>query len=159
MKDIRRFERRNMPEQEVRQASLSHSDSGKLQMRLEAPLIQRFSKPSATTHYPEGVTLWFYDEEQQLRTYLHANKAVTYDDRNIMHGTDSVTVIDYTNGDTVYLEDLVWRQNDDAIFSNHPVMAVNGGRVTYGDGFSSDANMTHLRITRQRGVIEFNEEN
>jgi hypothetical protein len=29
--------------------------------------------------------------------------------------------------------------------------------VTYGDGFVSDENMSNLRITRQRGTIEFNE--
>lgn len=59
------------------------------------------------------------------------------------------------HGDTVYLQDIVWKSKEDIIYSNHPVRAVNGARVTYGDGFVSDGDMTNLRITRQRGVIEF----
>lgn len=158
MDDIRRFERQTLPDQEMHHARLTRSERGRLQMQLEAPLIRRYSQPSAITEYPQGVDLCFYNEERQPKTFLHAGRAITYDDRKIMRGSDSVMVIDYTNGDTVYLEDLVWRQNDDVIFSNHPVKAVNGGRITYGDGFSSDANMTNLHIAHQRGVIEFNEE-
>ena len=66
-----------------------------------------------------------------------------------------MVVIDYSNGDTVYLEDIIWKSNEDIIYSNHPVRAVNGNRITYGDGFVSDENMSNLRITRQRGIIEF----
>ena len=75
-----------------------------------------------------------------------------------MKASDSVVVIDYASGDTVYLDDIIWRDNEDIIFSNHPVRAVNGNRVTYGDGFVSDEQMSNLRITHQRGVIEFNDE-
>ena len=55
---------------------------------------------------------------------------------------------------------LVIRAEDDedVVFSNHPVRAVNGNRVTLGDGFVSDEQMSNLRITHQRGVIEFNDE-
>ena len=97
----------------------------------------------------------FYDRDRKLQTFIRADKATSYDDRNILTAKDSVVVIDYTNGDTVYLEDIVWRSDEDLIYSNHSVRAVNGNRVTYGDGFTSDANMTNLRVTRQRGIIEF----
>ena len=61
------------------------------------------------------------------------------------------------SGDTIYLEDIIWRNDDDIIFSNHPVRSVNGHRVTYGDGFSSDERLENLHISHQRGVIEFND--
>ena len=158
MKDIERFARQqNPPDLEINEARVRRSEAGRLHIELDAPTIRRYSKPDAVTIYPQGVDLRFYDEDGHLRTYLHANKATTYDERHIMRASDSAMVIDYTNGDTVYLEDIVWRQDDDVIFSNHPVRAVNGNRITLGDGFSSNANMTNLRITRQRGVIEINE--
>lgn len=158
MKDIERFARQdNPPDQEILMAHMRRSEQGRLQMEMDAPVARKYSTPKAITDYPEGVDLRFFDEQRQLRTSLHAEKATTFDDRNIMRASDSVVVIDYTNGDTVYLQDIVWRQDDDVIFSNHPVRAVNGARITLGDGFSSNANMTDLRITRQRGVIEINE--
>ena len=158
MNDISRFERQNPPAQEIKQAHIRRSERGRLQMELDAPLIVQYREPVAQTIYSKGVTLRFYDEQRHVKTSIRANRAVSYDDRNIMKATDSVVVIDYSSGDTVYLDDIVWRDNEDIIFSNHPVRAVNGKRVTYGDGFVSDEQMNNLRITRQRGVIEFNDD-
>ena len=156
MSDISRFERQNPPDQEIKQAHIRRSERGKLQVELDAPVIMQYREP-ARTLYPKGIDLRFYDDGRRLKTSIRADKATSYDDRNIMKATDSVVVIDYSSGDTVYLEDLIWRDNEDVIFSNHSVRAVNGNRVTYGDGFSSDEQMTNLRIIRQRGVIEFQE--
>lgn len=157
MKDIERFDRQTPPDQQIKEARIHRSEQGHLQVEIDAPLITRYSQPSARTLYPRGVDLRFYDEGGRLKTTIHADHATSYDDRNIMKASDNVVVVDYSNGDTIYLEDIVWRDDDDIIFSNHPVRAVNGNRVTYGDGFASDEQMTDLRITRQRGVIEFSE--
>lgn len=158
MNDIRRFERQNPPDQEVKAAHVRRSEQGRLQMELDAPLIRRYSDPSPLTHYPKGVDLRFYDAGHRIKTAIHADQAISYDDRKIMKATENVVVIDYGTGDTVYLEDIIWRDDEDIVFSNHPVRAVNGNRVTLGDGFVSDEQMSNLRITHQRGVIEFNDE-
>lgn len=157
MKDVKQFERKTPPNQEIKDAHIWRSDYGKLQLELDAPRIVQFREPDTRTYYPNGVVLRFYDENRRVQTYIRANKATSYDDKNILTAKDSVVVIDYTNGDTVYLQDIIWKSNEDIIYSNNPVRAVNGNRVTYGDGFVSDEDMTNLRITRQRGVIEFEE--
>lgn len=157
MDDISRFDRQTPPDQEIVDAHIRRSTKAVLQVEIDAPRILKYSHPAAKTLYPQGVTLRFYDANGAIKTYLFAAKAVSFDDRDIMQASDSVVVIDYGNGDTVYLQDIVWRSNEDLIFSNHPVRAVNGNRVTYGDGFVSDESMTNLRITHQRGVIEFQE--
>jgi hypothetical protein len=157
MDDISRFDRQSPPDQEIRGAHIRRSSSAELQMELDAPRIVRYSQPAAKTVYPKGVTVRFYDGKGGIKTYLYATKAVSFDDRDIMQASDSVVVIDYGSGDTIYLQDIVWRKDEDLIFSNHTVRAVNGNRVTYGDGFVSDGQMTNLRVTRQRGVIEFQE--
>lgn len=155
MEDISRFERQNPPDQELKQAHIRRSERGRLQMEMDAPLIRLYREPVSQTHYPRGINLRFYDEDRRLKTTVSARKAVSYDDRNIMKASDSVVVIDYSTGDTIFLEDIIWRDNEDIIYSNHPVRSVNGNRVTYGDGFVSDEQMANLRITHQRGVIEF----
>lgn len=155
MNDIRQFERKAPPDQEIKEGHIWRSEYGRLQVELDAPRIVQYRKPDTRTIYPEGVELRFYNDERMLTTFIRADKATSYDDKNILTAKDSVVVIDYTNGDTVYMEDIVWKSNEDIIYSNHPVRAVNGNRVTYGDGFVSDENLTNLRITRQRGIIEF----
>ena len=157
MKDISRFDRQQRPDQEILDGYIWRSSEGKLQLELDAPRIVQYRTPDTRTIYPNGVELRFYDSDRNLQTFVRADKAISYDDKNILTAKDSVVVIDYTNGDTVYLEDIVWRSDEDLIYSNHSVRAVNGNRITYGDGFTSNANMTNLRVTRQRGIIEFEE--
>lgn len=157
METISMFNNRNLPSQELKGAEVRRSERGVLQMTLEAPLIQQYQTPEAKTVYPKGVELQFFDNQQQLRTTVRANYAISLDERNIMKAQDSVVVIDYQNGDTIYLEDIIWNSNEDRIYSNHSVRAVNGQRVTYGDGFVSDQQMQNLRILRQRGTVEVEE--
>ncbi len=157
MKDIERFERKKPPDQEVTDAHVWRTEEGKPQLELDAPTIVQYRQPDTRTLYPKGVELRFYDENRHLQTLIRANKATSYDDKNILTATDSVVVIDYSTHDTVYLKDITWESDNDIIYSHNPVRAVNGSRVTYGDGFTSDGNMTNLRITRQRGTIEFEE--
>ena len=80
---------------------------------------------------------------------------MSFDDLNIMEAHDSVVVIDFASGDTIYLEDLIWNSNEDRIYSDHPVYAKNGKRITEGDGFVSDQSMENMQIIHQRGIIEF----
>lgn len=154
MSDIERFERTNPPDQEVKDAHVWRSEEGKLQFELDAPTIVQFRQPDTRTVYPDGVELRFFDDNKRITTKIWAKKATSFDSKNIIIATDSVVVIDFSTGDTVYLKDITWESDNDIIYSHKPVRAVNAGRVTYGDGFISDGDMTNLRITRQRGTIE-----
>ena len=156
-KDIAFFDRQNPPVQELTNAQVVRSSYGVRQMQLQAPRVQKYEKPEPKTIYPDGVDLQFYNQGRTVRTRLRANYAISFDEQNILQARDSVVVYDYESGDTIYLQDIVWRQADSIFFSNHPVRAVNGNRITIGDGFVSDERMQHLQITRQRGVIEFQE--
>ena len=157
MKDISRFDRKDPPSQTLRDARVWRSEYGRLQMEMEAPLIVQYRQPDTRTHYPQGVNLRFYDSQRPLQTAVSARKAISYDDQDILYARDSVVIIDYSNGDTIYLEDITWKSKEDVIYSNRPVRAVNGARLTFGDGFISDANLTNLRVKRQRGTSEFEE--
>ena len=152
-------DRTDAPNQEVRDARVKRSEHGKLQLELDSPLIQKYEKPVPKTIYKgdkdHRIQLRFYNDEHKIKSLIEANYAISFDDRNIMEARDSVVVIDFSNGDTVYLEDLIWNSEEDRVYSDNPVKAKNGNRLTQGDGFSSDPNMENMRIIHQRGVIEF----
>lgn len=145
--------------QEVHDAHVRRSEYGKLQLELDAPIIQKYDKPKAKTIYKSSrgqrVQLRLYGDERNVRSIIEASYAISFDDIDIMEAHDSVVVIDFSNGDTIYLEDLIWNSNEDRIYSDHPVRAKNGNRITEGDGFVSDQRMENMQIIRQRGVIEF----
>lgn len=157
MESIDRFSKKNQPDQQLTEAYIRRSEYGKLQLELKSPMILQYHKPETKTVYPKGAKLCFFDDDGKVRTSIEARYAISFDDRNIMKACDSVVVIDYVHGDTIYLKDITWKSDEDLIFSNHPVRSVNGQRITYGDGFVSDQRLENLHITRQRGTIEFQE--
>ncbi len=145
--------------QQVTDAHVHRTENGRLQLKLEAPLIQKYERPVVKTIYKsrggQRVSLTLYEGTNKKKTYIEAGEATSYDDRDIMEAYDSVVVIDYSAGDTIYLQDLIWNSAEDRIYSEHPVRAKNGNRITLGDGFVSDQRMENIQILHQRGIIEF----
>ena len=155
-------DRSDSADQELVNAHVHRSESGHLQLELDSPLIYKYERPLAKTEYRsakgEQVKMRLFDEHDgHLKISIAADSAISYDDRNIMEAHGNVTVIDFGSGDTIYLLDLIWNSNEDRIYSDNPVRARNGNRLTEGDGFTSDGRMENLQIIHQRGVIEFND--
>ena len=158
METIRFFEKKEMPLQTLSDAEILRSKDGNVQVRVLAPEINRYDGENARTEYPKGVLLQFYDANKKVKSTLTAKYAIDSDRKNQIIARNNVIIIDHQTGDTTYMETLVWDRNEKRIFSNNPLMSVNGQRVTYGDGFVSDEKLENPRILRQRGTIEFDEE-
>lgn len=158
-KSMLQEDRSDSASQEVLDAQIHRTENGKLQLELNAPIIQKYEKPVAKTIYKsrggQRVSMTLYDDGVNIKTYIEAGDAISYDDRDIMEAHDSVVVIDFSSGDTIYLQDLIWNSAEDHIYSEHPVRAKNGNRITLGDGFVSDQRLENMQIIRQRGIIEF----
>jgi LPS export ABC transporter protein LptC len=149
--------------QEISAARVRRSEGGRLQLELDAPVIQKYESPKAVTVFRSRsgvqVKIRFFDaNDGHMTASIHADSAISFDDRDKMEAYGNVRVIDYKTNDTVYLQDLIWEGTEDRAYSEHPVLARNGRRVTEGDGFTSDGSMENLQITHQRGVIEFNDD-
>lgn len=154
MQKVKMFDRRTLPDEAVEGAIITHSDNGVRQMRLEAPLIYQYSKPERKVVYPKGLSLDFLKDGKRSSN-LTARYAISLEERKIMMARDSVVIIDFSTGDTIYLSDIVWNQKEGIVYSNHPVHSLNGQRKTYGDGFLSDENFEDPKIYRQRGTVEW----
>lgn len=157
-KDVEFFARKELPVQTIIDAHVDRSEYARPQVHLDAPAIVQFGNPNPRTEYPDGVNLWFYDDARQTKAFVRAGFAVTNDYTHITEVRDSVVIIDYRTGDTSYLKDLFWNSEEKRVYSNKPLRSVNGNRLTIGDGFESDENFDHPLIIRQRGVIEWKEE-
>lgn len=150
----------------VQELSVTHvrrSEGGRLQLELDAPIIQRYEMPQPITKFRSrsGVQVkirFFAASDGHKTASIFADSAISYDDRDMMEAHGNVMVIDHKTNDTVYLQDLRWNGDEDRAYSDNPVRARNGRRLTEGDSFVSDGRMENMQITNQRGVIEFNDD-
>lgn len=152
------FERKELPESTIRNAHIQRSEEGRLQLLMEAPIIEKYSKPEPKTVYKGGVKMRFFDGYNNPTGTLTARYAINYEKRDLTMVRDSVVIIDLQRGDTIYLQDLIWNAMEHRIYSEHPLRSKNGQRITLGDSFESDDEFKEPRIIHQRGTIEWKEE-
>lgn len=158
IEQVKFFDRQVLPRQTLAHAEILRSQHGQVQSAIYATSIEQYDEPEAKTIYPKGIDVFFFADNGDTNGSLRANYAISWDNSNVMMARDSVVLINYESGDTVYLQELVWNRAEGRIFSNYPLHAHNGPQVTLGDSFHSDDSLKHMHIVNQRGVFVLEED-
>lgn len=143
----------NAPVQAVYNSVSAFTDSGRVQMTMESPLMYNYSDEKGTQVFPTGVHSIFLNEFGETNVDLVSDSAINIQDDRMMKFYGNVVVKDYRNGDTLYTEALYWNQQTRKIYSDVHVRKVSAGLILEGDGFDSDEEMNDVRLRRPRGVI------
>ncbi|MDE7150484.1 MAG: LPS export ABC transporter periplasmic protein LptC [Bacteroidales bacterium] len=141
------------PVQAVYNSVSSFTDSGRVQMTMESPLMYNYSDEKGTQIFPTGVHSVFLNGFGQVNVDLVSDSAINIQDDKMMKFYGNVVVKDYRNGDTLYTEALYWNQRTRKIYSDVHVRKVSPGLILEGDGFDSDEEMNDVQLRRPRGVI------
>lgn len=155
---VRFFDKKELPNQAVKEAVMRRSSSGNVQMVMTTPLVEKYMEPKERTIYPQGLMVDFLNTDGSKKAYLWTLKAEEQIEEKLVLAQDSVVIIDYETGDTVYMKNLTWNREEGRMYSNDLIKSVNGQRLTYGDGFESDDEFKNPQIFHQRGTIEWNDE-
>ncbi|MFZ4414246.1 MAG: LPS export ABC transporter periplasmic protein LptC [Bacteroidales bacterium] len=143
----------NLPVESAKDITVLRSDSGKLQIYMTSPQLDRYQGEQSYSKYPKGLCVIFYDENRKEIRKLSANYAVDYDERKVMEAKNNVIIIDFKKGDTIYTESILWDRNRKSISSNVLVKRVNKNNILYGDGFDADDSFNNYTLRRPRGNI------
>ncbi|MEI6696043.1 MAG: LPS export ABC transporter periplasmic protein LptC [Bacteroidota bacterium] len=143
----------NLPVESAKDITVLRSDSGKLQIFMTSPQLDRYQGEQSYSKYPKGLCVIFYDENRKEIRKLSANYAVDYDERRVMEAKNNVIIIDFKKGDTIYTESILWDRNRKSISSNVLVKRVNKNNILYGDGFDADDSFNNYTLRRPRGNI------
>ncbi len=143
----------NLPVESAKDITVLRSDSGKLQIFMTSPQLDRYQGEQSYSKYPKGLCVIFYDENRKEIRKLSANYAVDYDERRVMEAKNNVIIIDFKKGDTIYTESILWDRNRKSISSNVLVKRVNKNNILYGDGFDADDSFNNYSLRHPRGNI------
>lgn len=142
-----------MPVESAKEVTTIRSDSGKIQLYMTSPQLDRYQSEQSYTKFPKGLKVFFYDDYMNVKMMLSAKYAVNYEDRRIFELKNNVVIIDYKKGDTIYTESMVWDQSRKTISSDVLVKRINKDGVLYGEGFDADENFNEYTLRRPRGTI------
>lgn len=148
----------SIPVQTIKNANIIRSNGAKAEVQIKSQLILNYEGDSARMVFPEGVCVWFYDNDLKVKNYLESLYAINYQNSSKVYLRDSILIIDYINKDSIYCEELVWDKSKEIIYSNKTVKRVGENGISWGDGFESNENMDSLKIRNPRGTHYIYEE-
>jgi LPS export ABC transporter protein LptC len=137
----------------ARDVELIFSDSGRIQVVLQAPLVVRRQGSDPVVEMTRGIKATFYDQRGRVNSYLTAREAYRYPRKRVMRVRGNVVVTN-TGGDSLFTERLQWEEQKGRISSDAYVRIVRPDEVLYGDGLESDDRFENYRILNTRGSFK-----
>jgi len=149
------------PVQTVLDMFVVQTDKGKMQMRVESPVMERYHKDSLDYEiFPEGFNVYAYNEEGELETKITANfarhdKPATGNEIWAAYG--DVFINNIINRETMETDTLYWDPDAQKIFTDCYVRLVSPSGFMQGYGMESDQrarNSVIIRPFNSYGLVE-----
>ena len=140
------------PIQSVDDMFIVQSTNGKIQMRAEAPLMERYHRDTMSFElFPNGFFVYGYDDNEKLETQIIADQArhLKYNDgRESWEAFGNVVVRNLIKQEVMETDTLYWDQKNEKIYTHCYVKMYSPDGFMQGYGMESDQ--------RARNSIIFN---
>ena len=131
------------PVQTVRNMFIVQTENSGLQMRAEAPLMEKYEKGDSLSYelFPEGFNVFGYTDEGLLETRITSDNArhLKYKDgRETWEAFGNVVVQNLIKQETMETDTLYWDQKEEKIYTHRYVKMYSPQGFMQGYGMESD---------------------
>jgi LPS export ABC transporter protein LptC len=145
----------NAPAQTMKNATIQHTDSGRLQSIIWGEEIWNFDDEDQTQEFPGQVKATFFDDDGNITSVITADEGTNWQRKNLMNLRGNVVIQDIKDGKITYTENFYWDQDKGEIYSDVPVKQVHkDGTIQRGTSFRANEDMSDFIIYNAR--FEFN---
>ena len=141
------------PDRVTLDAEYYFSDSGRVSNHLKAGRIEEYATAhDRRTELSDGLELEFFDTKGEVTSILTARRGTIMQDRHRMEAREQVV---FTNrqGERLETELLIWSQDSDRVYTDHPVRVVRGRNIMHGKGLLANADFSKYRILHPSGEL------
>ncbi|MBR5018079.1 MAG: LPS export ABC transporter periplasmic protein LptC [Bacteroidales bacterium] len=149
------FDFERVPVQVVHDMQVLQTDKGSAEMRMHAPLMQRFnfvkdSVEQSYELYSDGFFVDMYTEDGQLETTVTANQArhVTTEGSESWSAFGDVVIINHIKGEKVETDTIYWNKAEQQIYTDCYVKLTSDSGLLQGFGMTSDDRARNSVILR-----------
>ena len=137
-----------------------YSDSGKVQMKLIAPVIKQYSKHERPNlEFPEGIHIYFYDDNLEYMSELQADYAIYYNEEKYWTARGNIIAENFEKKEKLNTEELFWDEKTQKIYSNSFSRIENKDGTFYGQrGFEANQKLTNWKLKSSRGTLNVKDE-
>ncbi len=131
-----------------------HTDSGRVDLRLTAPLLHDYTnrKKHPYNEFPEGVKIVTIDKNKDSLV-VSGDYAISYSKTNISEIKENVVIINYTDYKKLLTEQLFWDQNTKYFYTEKPFTLITKTDTIYGIGFDASEDLNTFMAKQNRGSV------
>jgi len=150
----------NLPDQSGFNIEITYTDSGKLQGKIFAPEINKYSrKEEPYTEFPKGLKVVFYDSLERPRSSIQAKYAIYSEKKQLWEARNQVIAENPGQGKKLETEQMFWDQKAERIYSDKFTRLTNSDGIFYGEGgFESRQDLTKWKLKGSSGTVNVKNE-
>lgn len=148
----------SLPTTTVKDFTTIYTDSGKIQLELSSPLMERYiNQKSPYSEFRKGIEVKFHDGHLNPIARLTAKYAKFTEDKRVWELKDSVVVVNEKN-EILETELLYWDQDKDIVYTDRFVKITSEDQIVMGTGLESNARFTKWKIRNVSATIYIKDE-
>lgn len=150
----------NFPDGSGKRYEILYSDSFRVQVRILAPEIERYSRVEEPyIKFPKGMTAYFYDDSLEIEAYIKAKDVVYFQKDQLWEAKNNVEARNLHNGSQINSEHMFWDERRRMIYSDTRSRIVNDDGTWYGEnGFEARQDLSWYRLKKSKGVVTIRDE-
>ena len=129
-----------------------YSDSSVVKAKLITPELLNFKTEKPYIEMNKGVTVIFYDQNQQESSRVKADYAIRRERENIVELKRNVVVTNI-KGETFKSDELIWDETKRRFYSSKLVSITSNQNVLYGTSFWANEDFSYYEIVQSTGDL------
>jgi LPS export ABC transporter protein LptC len=137
-----------LPSLTVKNFRSEQTDSGFLQVIIQAPLVERYTRDvDPYSEFPKGIEVTFFNRMNEPSAYLSSDYAKYFEGKKMWELRYNVKVRNEQN-ELLETELLFWEEEKDRVYTDRYVRITRKDMIANGIGFESDSRLTKTRILK-----------
>ena len=128
-----------------------YTDSARTKVELRAPVQNEYANGNRT--FPVGISIWFYNEQQQKESHLTADRAYFDKATEIYTGIGNVVVDNTIKHEKLKSEELKWSRFEKRVYTNKFVRIETPQEILLGEGLTASQDFSTYKILKPRGTL------
>ncbi|MBE0674620.1 MAG: LPS export ABC transporter periplasmic protein LptC [Bacteroidales bacterium] len=147
------YDVQTLPSLTVKNFETVHTDSGKIQLLLRSPLMERYTREKEPyNEFPQGVEVIFYDGKKEQVASLSARYAKYMETKKMWELRYDVKAMNI-NGELLETELLYWEEEKELVYTERFIRITGPERIISGTGFQSDTRFSQWEIRNGNAII------
>lgn len=151
--------KQDMPLQRAEEMTILYTDSGRLEMELYAPVLERYlENEESIIVFPEGIKAVFYGRTGEVESKLTADKAKYFESRDMWEAKNNVVAVNEAEGRQLNTDYLIWDERKAIIYTNRKSKVTTPEEILYGEGFEADQSFSRFTFRHVTGIVSVDQE-